>query len=137
MKLNSALWIGLAAILLMAGPLLAHHSFSMFEMTKDVTYTGTVVEYKWVNPHVHVTLQVDPGAGIDSSTVGTWDIEGASTNIMARQGWTKATFKAGDKMTVVAHPMKDGSKGASMFYVILPDGKRMYQDIARPKTGQQ
>ena len=136
MKLNSALWIGLAATLLMAGPLLAHHSFSMFEMTKDVTYTGTVVEYKWVNPHVHVTLQVDPGAGIDAATVGTWDIEGASTNIMARQGWTKATFKAGDKMTVVAHPMKDGSKGASMFYIILPDGKRVYQDIARPKAEQ-
>ena len=136
MKLNSALWIGLAATLLMAGPLLAHHSFSMFEMTKDVTYTGTVVEYKWVNPHVHVTLQVDPGSGVDPLTVGTWDIEGASTNIMARQGWTKATFKAGDKMTVVAHPMKDGSKGASMFYIILPDGKRVYQDIARPKAEQ-
>ena len=136
MKLNSALWIGLAATLLMAGPLLAHHSFSMFEMNKEVSYTGTVVEYKWVNPHVHVTLQVDPGSGIDPSTVGTWDIEGASTNIMARQGWTKATFKAGDKMTVVAHPMKDGSKGASMFYIILPDGKRVYQDIARPKAEQ-
>jgi hypothetical protein len=68
----------------------------------------------------------------DPSTAGTWDIEGASTNIMARQGWTKATFKAGDKVTVVAHPLKDGSKGASMFYVILPDGKRLYQDDAQP-----
>jgi len=136
MRLNSALWIALVATLLMAGPLLAHHSFSMFEMNKDVTYTGTVVEYKWVNPHVHVTLQVDPGAGVEPSTVGTWDIEGASTNIMARQVWTKSTFKACDKMTVIAHPMKDGSKGASMFYIILPDGKRIYQDIARPKAEQ-
>src|SRR5215471_11473640 len=136
MKLNSALWIGLVAALLMAGPLLAHHSFSMFEMSKDVSYTGTVVEYKWVNPHVHLTLQVDADSG-DPSTVGTWDIEGASTNIMARQGWTKATFKVGDKVTVVGHPLKDGSKGASMFYVILPDGKRLYQDIARPKSDQQ
>ena len=134
MKLNRALWIGLAATLMMAAPLLAHHSFSMFDMNKNVAYNGTVVEYKWVNPHVHVTLQVDPNAGVDPSTVGTWDIEGASTNIMGRQGWTKATFKAGDKVTVIAHPLKDGTKGASMFYVILPDGKRMYQDIARPKA---
>src|SRR5215475_1295673 len=135
MKLRIALSIGLMGLVLFAAaPVLAHHSFSMFEMNKDVAYKGTVLEYKWVNPHVHVTVQVDAG---DPSTVGTWDIEGASTNIMARQGWTKATFKAGDKVTVVAHPLKDGSKGASMFYVILSDGKRMYQDIARPKTEQQ
>ena len=29
--------------------------------------------------------------------------------------------------------MKDGSKGISLFYMIMPDGKRMYHDIARPK----
>jgi len=29
--------------------------------------------------------------------------------------------------------MKDGSKGSSLFYVILPDDKRLYHDIARPK----
>jgi hypothetical protein len=29
--------------------------------------------------------------------------------------------------------MKDGSKGISLFYMIRPDGKRMYHDIARPK----
>jgi len=138
MKTKTAFFSGLLfAIVVTAVPVLAHHSFSMFDMDKDVAYKGTVVEYRWVNPHVHMTLQVDAADSGDPSTVGTWDVEGASTNIMARQGWTKATFKAGDKITVVGHPLKDGSKGASMFYVILPDGKRLYQDIARPKTGQQ
>ena len=137
MKTKTAFFGGLLlAIILPAMPVLAHHSFSMFDMDKDVAYKGTVVEYRWVNPHVHMTLQVDADSG-EPTTVGTWDIEGASTNIMARQGWSKATFKAGDKITVVGHPLKDGSKGASMFYIILPDGKRMYQDIARPKTAQQ
>jgi len=137
MKVKTALLTGLlVTILAVAAPLLAHHSFSMFEMTKDVAYKGTVVEYRWVNPHVHMTLQIDADSG-DPTTVGTWDIEGASTNIMARQGWTRASFKAGDKITVIAHPLKDGTKGASMFYVILPDGKRLYQDIARPKADQQ
>jgi len=136
MKVKTALLTGLlVTILAVAAPQLAHHSFSMFEMTKDVAYKGTVVEYRWVNPHVHMTLQVDADSG-DPTTVGTWDIEGASTNIMARQGWTRASFKAGDKITVIAHPLKDGTKGASMFYVILPDGKRLYQDIARPKADQ-
>ena len=30
-------------------------------------------------------------------------------------------------------PMKDGSKGISLFYAIRPDGSRLYHDIARPK----
>jgi len=116
-----------------AVPLLAHHSFAMFDLTKDSTYEGSVIEYRWENPHTHIIVKVDPGAA-DPSTVGTWDVEGGATNIMGRQGWTRATFKTGDHIKVVAHPMKDGvTKGASLFYVIMPDGKRLYHDIARPK----
>jgi len=125
--------IVIASFLLGAIPLLAHHSFAMFELTKDVTYEGTVVEYRWENPHTHIIVKVDPGAA-DPSTVGTWDVEGGATNIMGRQGWTRATYKAGDPIKVVAHPMKDGvTKGESLFYAVMPDGKRLFHDIARPK----
>lgn len=116
-----------------AVPAFAHHSFAIFAMDKNVTYKGKVVEYRWLNPHSHITIKVDPGPGVDPGTVGTWDLEGGSTNIMGRQGWNRVTFKAGDTITAVAHPLKDGSKGASLFYVIMPDGKRLYHDIARPK----
>jgi hypothetical protein len=111
----------------------AHHSFAMFDMEKDVTYKGVVTEYKWVSPHVHLTVEIKPGPGIDPATVGIWDVEGGSTNIMGRQGWTRATYKPGDPITLVGHPMKDGSKGISLFYAIQSDGKRLYHDIARPK----
>ena len=129
MKAN---YLAVGVLLFAANPVFAHHSFAMFELTKDVTYTGTVMEYNWENPHTHIIVKVDPGAK-DPSTVGTWDIEGGATNIMGRQGWTRATYKVGDPITVVAHPMKDGSKGASLFYAVMPDGKRLYHDIARPK----
>ena len=112
---------------------LAHHSFAMFDMVKDVTYKGVVTEYKWVSPHVHMTVEVKAGPDVDAATIGIWDVEGGSTNIMGRQGWTRATYKPGDPITLVGHPMKDGSKGISLFYAIMPDGKRLYHDIARPK----
>ena len=115
------------------GTLVAHHSFSMFEMDKNVTYEGVVVEYMWVNPHTHFTVDIKTGPDVDPATVGRWDVEGGSTNIMARQGWTRATLKPGERITLVGHPMKDGSKGISLFYMIRPDGKRLYHDIARPK----
>lgn len=119
----------------MAGQAFAHHSFGMFELTKNITYHGIVQEYNWENPHTHVILKVTPETAADPSTVGTWDIEGGAVNIMARQGWSRATFKVGDMATIVAHPMKDGSKGASLFYAIMPDGSRLYHDIARPQAG--
>jgi hypothetical protein len=115
------------------GRLFAHHSFSLFDMDKDVTYRGVVTEYKWMNPHVHIVVAIKAAPGVDSATVGTWDVEGGSTSIMGRQGWTRASFKYGDPITLVGHPMKDGSRGISLFYVILPDGRRLYHDIARPK----
>src|SRR5579871_3843111 len=103
----------------------AHHSFAMFDMQKNITYVGTVTEWTWQNPHVHFTVLVKPAANVPAETVGTWDVEGGSVNIMTRQGWTRATYKKGDPVTVVGHPMRDGSKGLSLFYVVRPDGSRL------------
>jgi hypothetical protein len=126
-----------ALLLMMAGssrPLVAHHAFTMFDIQKDVTFQGVVVEYMWVNPHVHFIVDVKPGPGVDPASVGRWDVECGSTNVMARQGWTRATLKAGDPINFVGHPMKDGSKGVFLFYRIKPDGTRQYRDIARPEN---
>lgn len=120
-----------AALALAVIPAFAHHGFTMFDMEKNVTLTGTVEAYDWFNPHSHITVKVTDAA--DTSLIGTWDVEGAAPSIMARQGWNKATYKPGDSITIVVHPLKNGGKGASLFYAIRPDGSRLYQDIARPK----
>ena len=121
--------IGLAVFTV---PVFAHHSFAMFEMNRNVTYVGTVLEYNWENPHAHIIMKVAPGANVDPATVGTWDVEGGAVNIMSRQGWNRASYKAGDTISVTGHPMRDGTKGISLFYVTKPDGTRLYHDIARP-----
>ena len=122
-----------AGLALIAVPAAAHHSFAMFEMEKNVEYRGVVTDWKWQNPHVHFTVLVKPGNAADPQTLGTWDVEGGSINIMTRQGWTRASYKSGDPITLVGHPMKDGSKGISLFYAVRADGTRLYHDIARPK----
>ena len=105
---------------------LAHHSRAMFDIAKNVTYQGIVTEYRWQNPHSHIVIAVGADAR-DSSTVGTWDIEASSINLMVSEGWNATTYKPGDPITVVAHPMKNGSKGALLFYAIRPDGSRLYR----------
>jgi hypothetical protein len=133
MRIRKPFALALLAFALTSSSVAAHHSFAMFEMDKNVEYQGVVTEWKWQNPHVHFNIDVKKQAGVDPATVGTWDVEGGSINIMSRQGWTRASYKVGDTIRLVGHPMKDGSKGISLFYAIRPDGTRLYHDIARPK----
>ena len=122
----------ICSILVLAIPAFAHHSFAMFDNSKWLILKGTVVEYRWENPHTHIIVNVLPSGAPNPSMAGTWDVEAASINIMARQGWNKISFKAGDTITAVAHPLKSGDKGCSLSYVVLPSGVRRYQDVARP-----
>ena len=125
--------LAIGGFALASASLAAHHSFAMFDMDKNVEYRGVIKTWKWQNPHVHFTVDVPKAPGVDPQTVGLWDVEGGSINIMTRQGWTRASYKAGDQIHLVGHPMKDGSRGISLFYAIRPDGTRLYHDIARPK----
>jgi Family of unknown function (DUF6152) len=132
-----SIWRTLAAaavILVASGTVSAHHSFAMFDQDKLITLKGSVAEWYWINPHGHIILKVDAAPGVDPKSVGEWDIECASTNIMRLQGWSSTTLKAGDQITISGNPLKDGNKGASLFYVTFSDGKRLYRDIARPKS---
>ena len=101
----------LAVGTLAAAPALAHHSLAMFDNQKNTTLEGTVKAFQWINPHSWVVLLVrNPVTRRDEE----WSIEGASPNVLARRGWTRASLKAGDKATVVIHPLKDGSNGGSL-----------------------
>jgi hypothetical protein len=123
---SSSLIVALGAMLAAARPTLAHHSRAMFDMTQNVTYRGVVKEYRWQNPHSHIVITVGSDA-TDPSTVGTWDIEASSTNLMVSRGWNRMTYKPGDRITVVAHPSRDGSKVVLLFYAIKSDGTRLYR----------
>jgi hypothetical protein len=116
--------VGILSVL--ARPSFAHHSRAMFDVARNVSYQGVVSEYQWRNPHSHIVITVGADAK-DPSTVGTWDIEASSISVMVDQGWTRTTYKPGDPITLVAHPMKDGSKGALLFYAIQPNGTRLYR----------
>jgi Family of unknown function (DUF6152) len=129
MKMKRAILILMAVVgvlLCASRPSFAHHSRAMFDIAKNVTYTGVVKEYRWQNPHSHIVITVGAGAK-DLSTIGTWDIEASSINLMISEGWNQTTYKPGDPITVVAHPMKNGSKGALLFYAVKPDGTRLYR----------
>jgi len=101
-------------------PALAHHSFATFDMSKEVKLTGTVREFRWQNPHVWIYLKVQDGAKDQE-----WEIEGGSLLGLKREGWTKDSYKPGDKVTITIHPTRDGSHGGSYIQGVTSDGKTL------------
>lgn len=104
---------------LIALPARAHHSFAMFDMTKEIVVSGQVRDFQWTNPHMWIQLVVQ---GTDGKPI-EWSIEGNSPSVLSRQGWTKRSLKVGDTITVTLHPLKDGSIGGDLVKAVLADGK--------------
>jgi hypothetical protein len=108
----------------------AHHSFAMFDQNKQLSLKGTVREFQWTNPHAWIHLDV-PGT---DGTRESWQVELNSPNNLKRQGWKSTSVKAGDQVTLVLNPLKDGSKGGLFVSVTLPDGS-VLGDPTRARGG--
>ena len=85
----------------------AHHSYAMFDRSKTVTLSGTIRQFQWTNPHSWIQLTVPTENGGSEE----WSNEMGSPFELLRVGWTTTTVKAGDKVSIQIHPVKDGSKG--------------------------
>jgi hypothetical protein len=110
-----------AAALLLCLPLSAHHSFAGFDMEKNMTITGTVKEFQWVNPHCWIQVMVAEGSG----PAVEWSIEMSAPSSLLRRGWKPKTLKPGDKVTIVMHPLRDGQHGGSFVTGQLADGTEL------------
>ena len=106
----------------------AHHSTAAFETGRVVKITGTVTQFRWINPHA--SFKVDAGAGAGDAS-GLWTIEMTAPNVLINQGWTRDALKIGDKITIYVNPLRnqvelnDGSRGSLYVGVVLADGKTL------------
>lgn len=121
----------LAAVLTLHAALaFAHHSFAMFDQSKQLSLTGVVREFQWTNPHAFIHLSVEDASG----SMTTWQVELNSPNNLKRQGWQATSLKPGDKVTLVLNPLKDGTRGGLFIAVTLPDGS-VLGDPTRARGG--
>jgi Family of unknown function (DUF6152) len=120
MKIRSAITSVLMAGAVLGMPAFAHHSFAMFDQTKQVSLRGTVTEFQWTNPHAFIHVEVTGDGGVKE----TWDIELNSPNNLKRQGWSSSSVKVGDKVVLVANPLRETARKGGLFIAVtLPDGK--------------
>jgi hypothetical protein len=106
-------------VLAFAGQALAHHSAAMFDAKKRVPITGVVKEFRWTNPHGYLQLMVTNSKGREQN----WAIEFQSLQGMRGQGLNPNSFKPGDKVDLVIHPLRNGTTGGDFVGGKLADGK--------------
>jgi hypothetical protein len=117
MRRTVLLWL---CLLGPAAAAFAHHSAAQFDLTiRDNLVEGIVKLFEAANPHTRIVLEV-------TDEKGTRDIEfeGHSRNNYYRSGLRPDLVHVGDKVTLVAAPMRDGSDGGYALGVILEDGTR-------------
>ena len=98
----------------------AHHSYAMFDGTRTLTVEGTIAKLEWTNPHVFVWVYV-PSPASDSG-FELFAFENGSPNVLARSGWSKATFSEGEKVKIEYWPLADGRPGGHYKQATRADG---------------
>jgi hypothetical protein len=118
---TTKLWPSAALLCLCAAPVVAHHSANMFDSQKQQVLEGTIKEFQWSNPHIWIQVNVPNAKG----GVEEWSVEGGSPNLVGRQGWKRNSFKAGDRVVMTIHPMRNGDPGGSFVSAVFADGHKL------------
>jgi len=135
--MKTAILSAAALVLLATAPLAsAHHSAVQFDFTKQVPITGVVKQFRAINPHMQLTLEVKDAKGVHDV-----EIEGHSTNNMYRSGYRKGMINAGDLITVNVAPQRDGHEGGYFVSATTAKGEffgmrssRLAQDAAKTQA---
>jgi hypothetical protein len=120
-----------ASALAAAAPAWAHHSFAMFDPSKQISVTGVIKDFQYTNPHSWVILTVE---GADGKTVD-WSFETEGPSTLLRAGIKHSSLPVGDKVTIKCMPMRDGRPAGALVSVTKADGSVLTFRNGPPPAG--
>ena len=109
-----------AAGMLATMPVNAHHSSAMFDFSENarVEFKAVVERFAYTQPHSWLYVK-------NAETGESWGFEMASPSLLRGRGIAPTTFRAGDEITVLGAPLRDGRTAGSLVCAILGDGQRV------------
>lgn len=112
-----AILASLAVFVMPGGTISAHHSVAQYS-DKLTTMDATIVEYRWINPHVTVVWDSKD----ESGKVVRWRGELASVQTVMGAGLTKNSLKPGNAIRLSVYPSKLGTPESVIQYIERLDG---------------
>ena len=98
-----------------------HNAAAHYQIDKVTSVEGVVTEFRLINPHSRIYLDVKGRSG----KMETWMAEGDAAAVLLRRGWTGREVKKGDAIKVVGHPSRDGSNLIEWKSIVLPNGQEI------------
>ena len=102
----------------------AHHGPGAYDRSREVTVTGSVTRFEFVNPHVLIYVEV---GGAEDGEAIVWAGELTSPNRLARMGgdvaWHKDILQPGDTVTLTGNPTHNGAPALLLNRVVAADGR--------------
>jgi hypothetical protein len=133
MSIKSTGLLTLGLVMLSSSTQAHHSSAAFYVMSASITITGTVTEFRFINPHARVYLNVVDQNGESRE----WLAEGANAGVLRRRGWTGNELKPGVRITVTGAPSRDGSPRVEWRVITLADGTEIGGGNGLPKERQE
>jgi hypothetical protein len=113
---------------LSVGSTLAHHAATpVYDMSRTTTVEGVVTEFRFVNPHSMMTMEVKDSSG----TVTKFVVEFAGRLNLSEVGWTADTIKTGERVTVTGNPTWERLPRLFFRRIVRADGTELVQSQAQ------
>jgi hypothetical protein len=84
----------------------------------DFAVSGTIKNLSFRNPHSVIELEVRSPDG----QLTQWYIEFSSVNLLLRRDWDLDRIAAGDTVTCIGNPSRDGTPEMYLWTIRLADG---------------
>lgn len=114
----SVLAVAALSVLLYTAASQAHHGRASYSNDR-VTLQATVTEFKFINPHVQVYFDITN----DSGEIEHWQGELTAPNRLARAGWTKSTFRPGDRLQITGRAGQNNGHSVAIDEILTADGE--------------
>ena len=109
------------ALLLVATPVYAHHSFGTFDLNRNIEIAGTIAGIDFVNPHSWLRVNVTSADG----RVQLYRCEMRGATVLRRSGWTPEMFVVGQRITIQGAPDREDPHACYVNTIVLADGRKL------------
>jgi hypothetical protein len=118
MTLQRAL-IMVVAVVALRGAAGAHHAFApVYDAQRMVTVQGVVTEFRFINPHAMMSIDVTDETG----KVVKWSVEFDGVLNLTEGGWTERSIVVGERLTVSGNPTHANSSRMFFRRLVRADG---------------